>query len=186
LIEVSGHKQLAAEASNTHRLTRRGIRVPLYAPSAEVLVDYAGLHDQLADGRTQRLGTAVPVVEVEKAEANVVPGLKKVLAGAISYHGIRHGAHARSLVTEEFSQSTELGFAGLVAIPTAFESATLEILHKLAILVEGLRDGRTAGRYTPSDLETGQKWFVNVVARLGKIGSRLLLRLTGLEREQDQ
>jgi hypothetical protein len=90
------------------------------------------------------------------------------------------------LVTEEFPQSAEAGFAGLVAMPVAFESTALEILHELAVLFEGLRDGRAAGRDTPLGPKTRQEWFVNVVPRLGKVSGGVLLCLTGLEREQDQ
>jgi len=186
LIEPARHKKLAAEAAKKHGLVRSGIHVPLYASSAEVLVDDAWLHNQLADGGTQRLRAAVLDVEGEKAEANVVPGLREVPARAISSHGVRHRRDSRSLMTEEFPQSTEVGFTGLVAMPVAFESTTLEILHELAVLFEGLSDGRAAGRDTPLGPKRREEWFVNVVPRLGKVRGGLLLCLTGSEREQDQ
>src|SRR4030042_5986798 len=55
LIQSARHKKPAAEAAKMHGLVRTGIHVPLYARSAEVLVDDAWLHNQLADGGTQRL-----------------------------------------------------------------------------------------------------------------------------------
>jgi hypothetical protein len=184
-IEPSGVKVLTSEVSELHGHAGRGVGMPFQASVPEILGDDPRLHKHLGDGRAEYVRTAVLEVEAEEAEADVVSCLCEVAAETVSDHGVGHGGHPRSLVSQEFTQCAERDLAWALVLFHAFQASALKVLNKLSIFFKGLGDGETNDLQTAVRLEGGQEGFINVVPRLGEVRGCLLLCLTRPESDQD-
>lgn len=125
-------------------------------------------------------------VESEEPETDIMASLVKVLAEAISGQGVRRRSRSGRAMTKEFSQRSDTHFALLAWFGEAVHSGAPKILNQESAVLESFRDGGPPGLKATCGFEKGLKGLAQVVACLGEVLGRGLLRLTRIRGCQEQ